>query len=46
MGNAYNGMTALEELIQFIKNMTPEQAEKLLKHPEFVAVMEGVADAV
>ena len=39
-------MTALEELIQFIKNMTPEQAKAVLNHPEFIAVMEGNADAV
>ena len=39
-------MTAREELIQYILSMTPEQAEKLLKHPEFVAVMEEYANAV
>lgn len=31
--------TANEELISYILSMTPEQLEKLLKHPDFVAVM-------
>lgn len=32
--------TAADELIKYIINLTPEQAEKVLKHPAFVAVMD------
>lgn len=32
--------TASEELIDYILSMTPEQVEKVLKHPVFVAVMD------
>lgn len=32
--------TASEELIAYILSLTSEQADKILKHPEFVAVME------
>lgn len=33
-------MTAHEELINYIMNMTPEQVDKLVNHPTWKAVMD------